>query len=79
MVSKFVAGANKEALALAHAAGLDFIRVENYIYGHIADEGYLESCAGELLRYKRAIGAMYSYSQISRKSILHMQSHRMLI
>lgn len=52
-----LAGANREALAVALAAGLDFIRAEGFVFGHLADEGLFEACAGELLRYRRAIGA----------------------
>jgi uncharacterized protein len=54
---QILAGANREALAVALAAGLQFIRAEGYVYGHIADEGYMDSCAGELLRYRKSIGA----------------------
>lgn len=52
-----LAGANKEALATALAAGLDFIRGEGFVFGHIADEGYIDANAGETLRYRRQIGA----------------------
>jgi membrane complex biogenesis BtpA family protein len=52
-----LAGANREALAIAHASGADFVRVEGFVYAHVADEGVIESCAGELLRYRRAIDA----------------------
>ena len=55
--ANFVAGANREALAAAHASGADFVRVEGFVYAHVADEGVIESCAGELLRYRRLIGA----------------------
>lgn len=54
---QILAGANKEALAAAKAAGLDFIRAEGFVYAHIADEGYIESCAGDLLRYRKQICA----------------------
>jgi uncharacterized protein len=52
-----LAGANREALAVAHACGADFVRVEGFVFAHVADEGIIESSAGELLRYRRAIGA----------------------
>jgi uncharacterized protein len=52
-----LAGANKEALAVAAAAGLDFIRGEGFVFGHVADEGYIDANAGETLRYRRQIGA----------------------
>jgi hypothetical protein len=54
---QILAGANEEALAVAQAAELDFIRAEGFVFAHVADEGLIESCAGELLRYRRAIGA----------------------
>lgn len=54
---QMLAGANKEAVAVAKAAGLDFARVEGYVFAHVADEGIMESCAGELLRYRKKIGA----------------------
>jgi membrane complex biogenesis BtpA family protein len=52
-----LAGANLEAIAVAHAAGLDFIRAEGFAFAHVADEGIIESSAAELLRYRRHIGA----------------------
>src|SRR6185295_17642379 len=53
-----LAGANKEALAVAHAAGCQFIRAEGFVFAHVADEGLMpEADAGSLLRYRRAIGA----------------------
>lgn len=54
---QILAGANTEAMAVAHAAGLDFIRAEAYAFAHIADEGWLEASAAELLRYRKQIGA----------------------
>lgn len=54
---QILAGANKAALAVAQAAGLDFIRAEGFVFGHLADEGMIESDAGELLRYRKQIGA----------------------
>ena len=52
-----LAGANREALAVAVAAGARFVRVEGFVFAHVADEGLIEADAGELLRYRRAIGA----------------------
>ncbi len=54
---QILAGANHESLAVAHAAGLDFIRAEGFVSGHIADEGFMDSCAGPLMRYRKNIGA----------------------
>ncbi len=54
---QILAAANKEALGAAQAAGLDFVRAEGFVFAHIADEGFIDGCAGELLRYRRHIGA----------------------
>jgi membrane complex biogenesis BtpA family protein len=57
-----LSGGNREALAVALACGLDeaggFIRAENFVFAHVADEGLLARAeAGPLLRYRRSIGA----------------------
>jgi len=53
-----LAGANREAIAVAHAARLQFVRCEGFAFAHVADEGLMaEADAGPLLRYRRAIGA----------------------
>ena len=54
---QILAAANQEAVAVAHAANLDFIRVEGFVFAHVADEGIIASCAAPLLRYRKAIGA----------------------
>lgn len=54
---QILAGANQQALAVAVAAGLNFIRAEGFVFSHIADEGQMDACAGELLRYRRQLEA----------------------
>ncbi|HKQ76612.1 MAG TPA: BtpA/SgcQ family protein [Blastocatellia bacterium] len=54
---QILAGANIEAMAVAHAADLDFIRAEAYAFAHVADEGVIQSSAAQLLRYRKMIGA----------------------
>ncbi len=55
---QILAAANREALAVAHACGAAFVRVENFAYAHVADEGLMPTAeAGPLLRYRRQIGA----------------------
>ena len=70
---QILAGANKDALAVAMAAGLDFIRAEGFVFAHVADEGYLESCAGELLRYRKLIGAEHIliFTDVQKKHSSH--------
>jgi membrane complex biogenesis BtpA family protein len=68
-----LAGANREALAIALACGAEFVRVEGFVFAHVADEGIIESCAGELLRYRRAIGAerVLVFADIKKKHSAH--------
>lgn len=55
---QILAGANRAAMAVAHAAGADFIRAEGFVFASIADEGIMHQAdAGPLLRYRRTIGA----------------------
>lgn len=70
---QILAAANKEAIAVAQAAELDFIRAEGFIFAHTADEGYIESCAGELLRYKKQIGAEHIrvFTDVQKKHSSH--------
>ncbi len=70
---QILAAANREALAVALAAGLDFIRAEGFVFAHVADEGYLESCAGELLRYRKLIGAEHIqvFTDVQKKHSSH--------
>lgn len=70
---QILAGANREAMAAAHLAGLDFIRAEGFVFGHLADEGYMDACAGELLRYRHAIGAdgIAVFTDIKKKHSSH--------
>ena len=70
---QILAGANKAALAVAKAAELDFIRAEGFVFAHVADEGIMESDAGELLRYRKAIGAeqIKVFADIKKKHSAH--------
>jgi uncharacterized protein len=68
-----LAGANREALAVALACGAAFVRVEGFVFAHVADEGVIESCAGDILRYRRAIGAegVRVFADIKKKHSAH--------
>lgn len=70
---QILAGANMEAMAVAHAARLDFIRAEGYAFAHIADEGWIESSAAELLRYRKQIGAdrVQVWADVKKKHSSH--------
>ena len=69
-----LSGGNREAIAIAHAAGASFVRCENFVYAHVADEGLLERAeAGGLLRYRRTIGAedVRVFCDIQKKHASH--------
>jgi uncharacterized protein len=70
---QILAGANVEAIAVAHAAGLDYVRVEAYTFAHVADEGIIESSAAELLRFRRKIGAdgVRVWADVKKKHAAH--------
>ena len=70
---QILAGANIEAMAVAHAAGLDFIRAEGYAYAHVADEGLIQASAAKLLRYRRMIGAerVQVWTDVKKKHSAH--------
>jgi uncharacterized protein len=70
---QILAGANKAALAVALAASFDFIRAEGFVFGHLADEGWMNSDAGELLRYRKQIGAEHIniFTDIKKKHSSH--------
>ena len=70
---QILAAANKEALAVAYAAGADFIRAEGFVFAHVADEGIIESNAGELLRYRKQIGAeqVSVFTDVKKKHSSH--------
>mmetsp|Transcript_43877 Transcript_43877/g.73124 ORF Transcript_43877/g.73124 Transcript_43877/m.73124 type:complete len:275 (+) Transcript_43877:62-886(+) len=70
---QILAGANNAALAVAQSAGLQFIRAEGFVFAHVADEGIFESCAGNLLRYRRQIGAenVLVFADIKKKHSSH--------
>jgi len=68
-----LAGANREALAVALACGACFVRVEGYVFAHVADEGIIESDAGVLLRYREQIGAGHVkvFADVKKKHAAH--------
>jgi membrane complex biogenesis BtpA family protein len=68
-----LAGANAEALAVALACDASFVRVEGFVFAHVADEGLIESSAASLLRYRRAVGAdrVRVFADIKKKHSAH--------
>jgi len=70
---QILAGANIEAMAVARAANLDFIRAEAYAFAHVADEGVIQSSAAALLRYRKMIGAerVQVWADVKKKHSSH--------
>ena len=70
---QILAAADIEAVAVAHAAGLDFVRTECFCFAHVGDEGIMESNAAKLLRYRRMIGAtaVQIWADIKKKHSSH--------
>ncbi len=65
--------ANIQALELAHSAGLDFLRVEGYVFAHIGGAGLIEGCAGKLLRRRKQLGAdsIRVFADVRKKHCSH--------
>lgn len=70
-----LAGANKAALAVATSAGAHFIRAESFVFGHLADEGWMNADAGELLRYRRSLNSQVAvFCDVQKKHASHAMS-----
>lgn len=71
---QILSGGNRHALAVASAVGGRYIRCENFVFAHVADEGLLERAeAGPLLRYRKSIGAdgVKVFCDIKKKHASH--------
>jgi membrane complex biogenesis BtpA family protein len=68
-----LAGANTASIAVAQACGACFVRVEGFVFAHVADEGLFSADAGPLLRYRRAIGAEHIkvFADVKKKHSAH--------
>lgn len=71
---QILACGNKQALAIAKACQMQYIRAEGFVFGHVADEGYTDACAGELLRYRRQIDAsdVLIFTDLKKKHSSHV-------
>ncbi len=65
--------ANDAALEIAHAAELDFLRVEGYVFAHIGGAGLIEGCAGKLLRRRKELGCQHIkiFGDVKKKHCSH--------
>lgn len=65
--------ANEDALNVAHATGLDFIRVEGFVYAHVGGAGIIDASAGPLMRQRAKLGAtnIKVFPDIHKKHCAH--------
>ncbi len=71
---QILSGGNRHAIGVALTNGLPFIRCENFVFAHVADEGLLtEAEAGGLLRYRKSIdaGHVKVFCDIKKKHASH--------
>lgn len=70
---QILAGANIEALAVAIACGLEFVRVEGFVFAHIGDEGFHDACAPNLIRRRFNLKAdsIKIFADIKKKHSSH--------
>ncbi len=70
---QILAGANLEALAVAAALELDFIRVEGFVFAHIGDEGFHQANAPLLVRRRAQLKAnkVKIFADIKKKHSSH--------
>jgi len=70
---QLLAAANIEALAVATALDLDFIRVEGFVFAHIGDEGFHQACAPLLVRRRAQLQAqkIKIFADIKKKHSAH--------
>ena len=67
-----LAAANDTALSVAAVTGASFIRVEGFAYAHVADEGWIDACAGNLLRKRKSLGADVAiWADVQKKHSSH--------
>lgn len=70
---QILACGNKQALSVAKATNAHFIRAEGFVFSHVADEGFTDANAGQLLRYRHNIDAdqILIFTDIKKKHSSH--------
>ncbi len=71
---QILAAGNRQALAVAAMGGAAFIRAENFVFAHVADEGLMADAeAGALLRYRRELDAEHVriFADVKKKHASH--------
>lgn len=70
---QILAGANCAAMAVAKVCDMQFIRAEGYVFSHVADEGFTDAGAGQLLRYRKQIDgeSVLVFTDLKKKHCSH--------
>ncbi|MEX0323853.1 MAG: BtpA/SgcQ family protein [Puniceicoccaceae bacterium] len=65
--------ANEQAMRIAAATDLDYIRVEGYVFAHIGGAGLIEGCAGKVLRLRKELNAVnvQVFADVKKKHCSH--------
>ena len=65
--------ANEQAMCIGAACGMDFLRVEGYVFAHIGGAGLIEGCAGKLLRLRKRLRAdsLKVFADVRKKHCSH--------
>jgi len=65
--------ANEMAFLIARRAGLDFLRVEGYVFAHVGTAGIIEGSAGKLQRLRAGenAGGIRFFGDIKKKHCAH--------
>ncbi|MEX0325361.1 MAG: BtpA/SgcQ family protein [Puniceicoccaceae bacterium] len=65
--------ANLQAMQIAAACKLEFIRAEGYVFAHIGGAGLIEGCAGTLLRERKRLRADHVrvFADVRKKHCSH--------
>jgi hypothetical protein len=69
---QLLAGANREALGAAVAAGARSCAVEAFAWAHVADEGWIDACAGRAAARAAALGVdVEVWADVQKKHAAH--------
>lgn len=68
---QLLAAANRQALGIAAVTGARFLRAEGFAYAHVADEGWIDACAGPLLRARAGLADVQIWADVQKKHAAH--------
>ncbi len=65
--------ANEQAMRIAASTGLNFLRVEGYVFAHVGGAGLIEGCAGKVMRLRKELnaGTVQVFADVKKKHCSH--------